>query len=1274
MKLIKFSFYLVLSLILFNSGIAVKAEGVEGKKGKVLSKTTGTPAATKFNINNISTFFTNDGQSDLSTSGDSGFQFPIGSGKTVFYESGFVYGGYVNGDWRVGGSTYSRGQVPGRIITKGTAAAPLGVAEDPAGAAVRIYRVRRDYKDPAADYSHEIQDEGKTKDAIYTQYNKDWQEWPAIYGAPYEDKNKNGVYEPAIDVPGVPGADQTIWFVCNDVDPTTAQKLYGSLGLGIEMQATIWGYNQQNALGDALFRKYTMINKGYYPVTECYVNMWSDPDLGGDAGDDFAGCDTLLSLGYIYNGDDSDPSYGSYIPSSGFDFMQGPIIPGTATDKAIFKGKYRNGYVNMPMTAFYLFTQSVANWGDPTLANYANGALRFRNLFQGKNATLGTPFVDPLTGKETKFFAPGDPVAGTGWVDGILFPKQDRRMGAVSGPFTLAVGDTQEVVVAQLAAGGVAPIDRLGAVALLKFQDLQVQQVYNNFFNVPNPPAAPIVPLDPVTKLGKATELDQQITITWNDDAAAAAKTENHSELGYKFQGYVVYQLPRLNAQLNEGVAIATFDLIDLVGNISSLVFDPSSNNSTMKFTKFGKNTGIQRFLTVNTDKIRGGIPLANGTEYYFAVSAYSFNPDPEAVPNVLETLSAKILAVPHSPNPGVLINTSVGASLPMTKTGNAGATASAVVVDPTKVTGHDYSINFYNHYYYLASDGTWKTTNFPDKIGKEGADVSPSSLAAVGVYSINGSIDVNFVTTISSAVFSYADGVKVTFPAGVKINSAPAFAAGNGSITPVINGQDVNMGFIDGRATKNGPFAGNDKFTINISNYSLPMTINYTIYDDGYGNAAGTPLKNAVKSVTVSTLANKFITQKEWNLKDETAGKVVLADQTVFNGTDIYSTTPASGPPGSQGYIGASVGTGSNKVVDGLQVQMLTGSFAAPINYQSVSITSTKGTVIKTSTGAQAGAVTLVNYTVFGGTISSWAFDNFGFGTTDLTQLTQDYELRFTGVLDTSVVAGKTLITTKSGGQMASLFSTVGGLSGPYNARPDNPTGANAPYLVRVPFEVWNVTDAAKPVQVNLMFRDREQSPTANPFKSWNDAARIYAVVVNSPYNATKLIDGKSANADNALAAWVWVFYSTYAKTGDKVSIKYAKPIIPGLTKFAFRAPDAVSASADQAKADVDKINVFPNPYYGSNPREVNKYQRFVTFSHLPQKATLRIFNLAGQLVRILQKDSPSQFTTWDLVNDSSFPVASGLYIVHIDMPDLGQTKIVKLAIIQEQQILDHF
>jgi hypothetical protein len=117
-----------------------------------------------------------------------------------------------------------------------------------------------------------------------------------------------------------------------------------------------------------------------------------------------------------------------------------------------------------------------------------------------------------------------------------------------------------------------------------------------------------------------------------------------------------------------------------------------------------------------------------------------------------------------------------------------------------------------------------------------------------------------------------------------------------------------------------------------------------------------------------------------------------------------------------------------------------------------------------------------------------------------------------------------------------------------------------------------------------------------------------------------------------------------------------------------------AVKNGTDVAKADIEKINVFPNPYYALNPQETNRFVRFVTFSHLPANCTVRIFNLAGHLVRSIVKEgaaNPTQFMQWDLNNQYGFPVASGLYLAYIDMPDLGKTKVLKVAVIQEQEVL---
>jgi hypothetical protein len=105
----------------------------------------------------------------------------------------------------------------------------------------------------------------------------------------------------------------------------------------------------------------------------------------------------------------------------------------------------------------------------------------------------------------------------------------------------------------------------------------------------------------------------------------------------------------------------------------------------------------------------------------------------------------------------------------------------------------------------------------------------------------------------------------------------------------------------------------------------------------------------------------------------------------------------------------------------------------------------------------------------------------------------------------------------------------------------------------------------------------------------------------------------------------------------------------------------------------DPERIKVWPNPYYGYNPEERDALDRRVMFTHLPEEgpATIRIFALDGTLVRVLHhNDAGSQHATWDMKNDFELPVASGMYVAHVET-NFGD-KILKLAVIQPEQRLD--
>ena len=51
-----------------------------------------------------------------------------------------------------------------------------------------------------------------------------------------------------------------------------------------------------------------------------------------------------------------------------------------------------------------------------------------------------------------------------------------------------------------------------------------------------------------------------------------------------------------------------------------------------------------------------------------------------------------------------------------------------------------------------------------------------------------------------------------------------------------------------------------------------------------------------------------------------------------------------------------------------------------------------------------------------------------------------------------------------------------------------------------------------------------------------------------------------------------------------------------------------------------------------------------------------MRIYNLSGTLIRTYDKADPLTYVDWDLKNEANVPIAGGVYIIHIDVPGVGQ------------------
>ena len=109
------------------------------------------------------------------------------------------------------------------------------------------------------------------------------------------------------------------------------------------------------------------------------------------------------------------------------------------------------------------------------------------------------------------------------------------------------------------------------------------------------------------------------------------------------------------------------------------------------------------------------------------------------------------------------------------------------------------------------------------------------------------------------------------------------------------------------------------------------------------------------------------------------------------------------------------------------------------------------------------------------------------------------------------------------------------------------------------------------------------------------------------------------------------------------------------------------VSGKIDEglSKSGLDDIYVVPNPYVGFNSIEPSnklpgqiRGERRIYFENLPSKCTIRIYTLTGNLVAKLEHDAG--FTNgrefWNLLNSDGFSVSYGIYLAHIDAPDLGE------------------
>jgi hypothetical protein len=523
---------------------------------------------------------------------------------------------------------------------------------------------------------------------------------PSQEMAPFFDQNNDGKYDPlAGDFPKInvigcednnqyqkaQYGDQMFWWVYNDVGGPHLETGLGPV-LRMEVQVQSFAYASDDALNNMTFYRYKLLNRASFELTQTFMSLWSDPDMGCSV-DDYIGCinDTTRvtpiskwdsvshtshvvgtntvtrSLGFVYNADTDDNQncpgggvgYGTEIPILGVDYFRGPREKTTINsqwgDTTFLK--------ELGMTSFSYYSRqgTPAQTSDPTQQshyfNYMRGFWKNGKGYYpcGDGTVPCAPDFDTL--KTTKFVFPGHPNRANEWsMASANLPPNDYRFLHTTGPFKMLPGATNEII------SGVpwVPNQAYGPPSLnqiLSADDL-AQSIFDNCFDILDGPDAPELTLIENDKSLILTLLPvgNNVTSTLVADGSQTVirKTgEAYEELSpavpssetnrkYKFEGYRVYQLKSdevdFNKDREDPTKVREILNVDIKNNVKTIINWESSPLAPGVFIPVekvrGKDTGIKHSFKVTRDQFASDAAgsLINHKKYYFKTVSYAYN------------------------------------------------------------------------------------------------------------------------------------------------------------------------------------------------------------------------------------------------------------------------------------------------------------------------------------------------------------------------------------------------------------------------------------------------------------------------------------------------------------------------------------------------------------------------------------------------------------------------------------------------------------------------
>jgi len=204
--------------------------------------------------------------------------------------------------------------------------------------------------------------------------------------------------------------------------------------------------------------------------------------------------------------------------------------------------------------------------------------------------------------------------------------------------------------------------------------------------------------------------------------------------------------------------------------------------------------------------------------------------------------------------------------------------------------------------------------------------------------------------------------------------------------------------------------------------------------------------------------------------------------------------------------------------------------------------------------------------------------------------------------------------------------------------------------YSYWVDFEVWNTSTNQR---VSLAIYDIADDG------EWDPGDPL--TIVNYPYDSTATV---TPDAFPYCYSWMFGFDdSVYNPVVGDVFTMQGAPLNGPEDNFVFKV-DGVNAAT--ASVNLKDIRVVPNPYFAqySAMIETGEGESVVEFQKIPDRCTIRIYTMAGDLVTTINHNDGTGAARWDLLSEHGRLVASGIYIYHVESPygeHLGRFAIIK-------------